>query len=83
MLFLVKTEEESILAAYTEMPFKRPFPDVGFGALISLTNRRVFGVKKNQRAISYDGTYVAFGNYELLIKGNEISSNLGNAGGYY
>lgn len=65
------------------MPFKKPYPDPGFGALISLTNRKVFTVKKDQRAISYDGTYVSFGNYELLIKGYEISSNLGNAGGYY
>jgi len=65
------------------MPFKKPFPDSGPGALISLTNRKVFPVKQNARAISYDGTYVSFGNYELLIKGNEISSNLGNAGGFF
>ncbi len=83
LLFIIRTEEHSRIAAFTQASFKKPFPEVGFGAIISLTNRMVFTVKSNQKAISYDSVYVIFGKSELQIRGDEVSSFLGNAGGCY
>jgi hypothetical protein len=65
------------------MPFNDKKIEVGQGAIISMTNRRAFPTKPGQRAISYDRVFLRFGNSEIQIRDNEITSNLGTAGGYY
>lgn len=73
------------LAAYSESPLNQKNILEGKGFIISLTNRKLFPLKIDKKAVRYDSQYLIFGNSELRVSPHDrkIYSNLGISNAHF
>lgn len=83
LLFLIRTENGQIIAAYSQGAFKAKTLSNRDGLLINLNNHKVFA--NTRKAIVYDEVEVIFGNFDLRIRAGDskLFSNFASNNSFY
>jgi hypothetical protein len=83
ILFIIRTENGQIIAAYSQGAFKAKTLSNRDGLLINLNNRKVF--TNSRKAIVYDEVEVIFGNFDLRLRvgDSKIFSNFASNNSFY
>jgi hypothetical protein len=83
-ILVVKTDNGAYLAAISEGSYAKK--EAGRrGLLLSLSNQKAFQLQKGKQALTFDESFLIFGNTDLRLDPKDMSvvSSLGSVRGYY